>query len=196
MRPFRVRLFIALVLLVPAAALSEILAFSFTDPVGDSTSDIEVIGLSVMFDDTTGAYEMMVIASEENPFLGAFRINVNLFNPDAGSTACSQSLLSDAGAGNGFDLAQPARRIALVGEASSLLYWAPGQRVATNDAPFGTPDCSGGFFSSVTDLPWGSPFPGDAIADGDVFTEIYAPLIFADGFEAADTSAWSSTSDP
>lgn len=45
-----------LALLVPAAAFPELLAFYFTDPVGDTTSDIDIVGLSVVFDDTTGDF--------------------------------------------------------------------------------------------------------------------------------------------
>lgn len=173
----------------PAGA--EMLQVVFSDPVGDPTGDIDAFLATLVFDDATGDYTFFVVATEAQPFLGEFRLNVNLFNPDVGSTACAVAYLSDTV--NDFDLAAPVRRVTLTGSSPVLTNWSPGDRVATNDVPFGTPDCNNGFGSGVVALPFQDPYPGDDIAAGNTFAVVLADLVFIDGFESGSPFAWSSS---
>jgi len=85
-----------------ATAQAEPLVFSFADPVGDNTGAIDVTAMSFDFDNATGDYTITLTATTANPFVGQFRVNINLFNPDAITIA---NLFSDAL--NDFNLASP-----------------------------------------------------------------------------------------
>ena len=61
---------------------ADILSFSFTDPVGDHSGVVDLVSVTVTFDNTTGDYEVLLTADAANPFNGNFRINLNLFNPE------------------------------------------------------------------------------------------------------------------
>ena len=52
---------------------------SWTDPVGDNTGMVDLVGMDFTFD-ATGDYTIDLSADEANPFVGDFRININLFN--------------------------------------------------------------------------------------------------------------------
>jgi hypothetical protein len=179
---------IALAQLAPTAGTPEMLAVRFIDPFGDSTSDIDIAQMSMYFDDTTGAYSIQLYTTAAGPFLGTFRINVSLYNGDTGSTSCAIAFLPDTV--NDFDEATPKRRLSFGGTSATLTNWQIGDRVTTNDVPFGTPDCNNGFSSEVRDLPL-EPYFGDGIATGNYFVEIYLAPFFEDGFETGDTVAWS-----
>lgn len=175
-------------LLIAGTARSEVLAVDFFDPVGDPTGGIDVVSMSLIFDTASGEYSLILFATEAQPFFGSFRLNIHLYDVDRG-VSCADALLKDTL--NDFDLAVPSREVVLTGTSTRLMAWQIGDRVATNTTPFGNPDCSGGFSSSVVALPFQSPFPSDAIADGDTYSSIYAPHIFSDGFEDGTVGEWS-----
>lgn len=157
------------------------LSFRFSDPSGDSAGPIDVVSIEVAFDNTTSAYEIVLRSSEEAPFNGTFRVNINLFNPDTGTTACPPARFSDTF--NDYTLTEPVRELVLTGtpldeEDKVLKAWSLGHRVATNDTPFGNPDCSGAFGSAVL-----VNNQGDFIAEGNVHAVIRQPEVFADRFE-------------
>ena len=138
------------------------LTFSYDDPIGDHTGTIDVKKMTVVFDDTTGEYKIVLRASTANPFLGQFRVNLNLFNPD---TAPAHSLLQDAI--NDYNLAVATTTLTLTGTDADLLTWAAGHRVATNTlAGFGNPPGSTFFRSSVQNFPLTFLTNEDAIAYG------------------------------
>jgi hypothetical protein len=138
------------------------LAFSFTDPVGDQTGTVDLVGMRVSFDGSTGDYEILLVADPANPFTGDVRINVNLFNPDTGTTACIPSFLPDNMNDLNFDT--PVTEVVLAGSSPRLLAWKAGDRVAVNTlAGLGVPDCTGGFWSGILDLP--DHVAGDSIGD-------------------------------
>ena len=174
--------------LIAGAARAEVLVVDFSDPVADPTGEIDVVSMSLIFDTATGEYSIVLFATEAQPFAGAFRLNINLYDVERGPT-CVLALLSDNV--NDFDLAVPSREVVLTGTSTKLTAWQVGDRVATNSTPFGNPDCSGGFSSAVATLPWEPPFPNDFIAHGDVHSVIYAPHIFSDGFEDGSSDEWS-----
>lgn len=134
-----------------SSAHAALLRFSFDDPVGDATGSIDVTGLTFTFESLTGAYTIDLFASATDPFSGTFRINVNLFNPDTGTTAPNPSLFSDTA--NDITLPAPETMLSLTGSDSRLLSWNAGDRVAIGSVPFGDPDGVRAFGSSVIDFP-------------------------------------------
>jgi hypothetical protein len=105
------------------------------DPIGDHGALIDVILMILRFDNLSGAYEIEITTSPNAPFIGDFRINVNLFNVDA------VSFFSDAV--NDYSLTSPVTRIILTDTSSALLTWSAGDRIHTNSLA-GTPNPPGG----------------------------------------------------
>jgi len=159
--PHRIILLAILTFTVMATAQAEPLVVSFADPVGDYTGTIDVTGMSFDFDNTTGNYTITLTATTANPFVGQFRVNVNLFNPDA---IAADSLFSDAS--NDYNLAAATTSLTLTGTNPHLLAWHTGDRVATNSFPFGDPPGVTLFRSTVTNFPIGFLTNEDAIAYG------------------------------
>ena len=156
---------VAASVVLPNTAKAMLLSFSFTDPIGDQEGAIDLTGAAVTFNNVTGGYSIVVTADINNPFLGDFRLNFNLFNPDVGTTNPNPSFFQDVQ--NDFSLSTPQTVITLTGANSRLLSWQAGHRVAaTGPAPLGLPDISGlgGFFSGVIRLPVGSTLALDNIA--------------------------------
>lgn len=149
------------------------LSFTFVDPVGDHTGEIDVVSMEFRFDNTTGDYEIVLTANPAFPFTGYFRININLFNPDTGfGTQRFPSVFNDVA--NDFNQSYSTTTITLSGTNPCLVYWEAGDRVATNSEPFGNPDGTALFRSTVTNFPIGFLTNEDAIAYGNVSAEIAA----------------------
>lgn len=156
------------ILFVANFAYADTLDFHFDDPVGDSTGIVDVVRMDFTFDDATGAYTIVLTADPAKPFFGNFRINVNLFNPDTGTTARDPSFFNDTM--NDYDLSNPVTTIELMGTNMRLTQWKEGHRVAISREPFENPDYCGGFVSSA----------GDNIASGE-FMFIGTPNIAPPG---------------
>ncbi len=154
-------------LLGPLPAHATLLRFNFTDGVGQDSDPgffypigaIDLTGLQVTFDDTTGAYEATFTAAAANPFQGDFRLNINLFNPDTGfGNAATPSAFNDTG--NDFHLGSPQTTVILTGTSSNLTFWDVGDRVAANGSlsgptamvNLGVPAGPSIFVSGVLDL--------------------------------------------
>ncbi|MCL7960487.1 MAG: hypothetical protein M8861_09865 [marine benthic group bacterium] len=131
----------------------DFLALQVNDPAGDNTGPIDVRKMRLVFDRTTGEYRVVITASKKAPFVGAFRINVNLFNPALG-TARYPSFFSHTMAE--FDLTEPLTEIILSGENSALTQWEKGHEVFTNSLDgTGNPDGSSLFRTGVSSEPHG-----------------------------------------
>ena len=138
------------------AAFADTLTFSFSDPIGDHTGQIDIYRMDLTFDDVTGAYEILLLATSVDPFQGNFRVNINLFNPDTGTTAADPSFFQDVF--NDYTGFAPATSLTLTGVNSRLTHWDVGDRVAASTvAGLGNPDSSSFFRSSAADLPF-QPF--------------------------------------
>jgi hypothetical protein len=171
--PHRIILLAILTFTVIATAQAEPLVFSFADPVGDHTGMIDVTGMSFDFDNATGDYTVTLTATAANPFAGQFRVNINLFNPDA---IAAGSFFSDTF--NDYNLASATTSLTLTGTNPHLLAWHAGDRVATNSFPFGDPPGVTLFRSSVTNFPIGFLTNEDPIAYGaGGFTTITPPVL-------------------
>jgi FIMAH domain-containing protein len=169
-----------------SSARADQLTFSFTDPIGDQTGAIDVTKMTVLFDNSTGQYAIALRATVAHPFVGVFRVNINLFNPGTDPSHC---LLQDVV--NDFNLATATTKLTLSGINSNLLAWDAGDRVATNTlAGLGNPPGSTFFRSSVLNFPSGFLTNEDAIAYGPagvttitVFTPQDAMEFLADAVE-------------
>lgn len=146
------------------SAGGDFLAFQVNDPAGDNTGPIDVRKMRVVFDRTTGDYQIIITASKNAPFVGAFRINVNLYNPSLGSRYPSffSHTMED------FDLTETRTEIVLYGTNSALTQWEKGQQVFTNSlSGTGNPDAASLFRSSVSSVPHGFLTNEDYIAPRD-----------------------------
>jgi hypothetical protein len=148
-----------------AVAGGDYLALQVNDPPGDQTGAIDVRKMRLVFDRQTGDYRIVLTAAKDAPFVGAFRVNVNLFNPALG-TASYPSVFSHTMAD--FDFAEPVTRLVLAGTDARLTLWEKGHEVFTNSLD-GTANPSGTslFRSSVTNLPMGFLTNEDVIAPRD-----------------------------
>jgi hypothetical protein len=63
------------------------LLLEFDDPVGDDVGRVDVTKMEMRFDSFTGDYEIKLFATAAEPFLGDFRVNINLYNQDLGTSA-------------------------------------------------------------------------------------------------------------
>jgi PKD repeat protein len=156
--------------LVTSSALP--LTFSVLDPVGDQTGPVDVVSMVLNFDNATGQYEIVLTADAAHPFVGDFRININLYNQDLGTTNPDPAFFGDAG--NDFSLSVPTTTITLTGTSTSLVAWAAAHRVFTNSlAGTGNPDGVTLFRSTVLGLPFEFLTNEDVIA----FQDLARPAI-------------------
>jgi len=133
-----------LLLLACQAASATIIAIS--DPVGDHTGSVDVTGMTLTIDETSGAYTIEITADSANPFIGDFRINVNLFN--ATLDEFFQNTFND------YSLSSATTSIWLSGADIELSDWLPSHSIATSTyAGLGNPSGISLFRSSVGDLP-------------------------------------------
>lgn len=140
----------ALTLSLSTAAFGEKRTFSYTDPVGDSAGTIDVTQMVVVFDNTTGSYKITLTSTTAQPFLGAFRVNVNLFNANR---LPDYSFFQDAV--NDYDLANAKTKLILTGVDASLPFWAAGDTVTTNTVASGGVNPPGSTFyrTAVNNFP-------------------------------------------
>jgi hypothetical protein len=133
-----------------ATAEASQLIITYQDPVGDQTGAIDLTKVSMIFDNATGNYQIVIRATPAHPFVGPFRININLFNPDAPVSNCVfQDTIND------YNLADPITKLTLTGTNANLLAWNATDRVANNSfAGVGNPPGTSLFRSGVLNLPF------------------------------------------
>jgi len=136
--------------------------FALYDPVGDQTGLVDVVRMDFSFDGATGDYTILLTADVANPFQGDFRININLFNPDTGTTAQDPSYVTDTY--NDYYSVSPVLTFMLTGANARLLSWDIGDRVASSSTVFGSPDGVSEFKSAVNELPREPLYRQDYIA--------------------------------
>lgn len=113
-----------------------------TDPAFDQLgASPDLVHMSFAFDNATGNYVIELKATNENPFLGDFRVNINLFNLDVGTTAMDPSFFNDTL--NDFSLTAPTTTLSLTGNDSRLISWNAGDRIMLNNFPDGSPSPDG-----------------------------------------------------
>jgi hypothetical protein len=154
---------IALGAAMTAAAPAADLTFSYTDPVGDSTGQIDVTQMVVVFDSVTGNYKITITSTNAQPFVGPFRVDVNLFNP---TRLPLHSFFQDAPVN--LNLATAQTKLILTGTNPNLVFWAAGDTVSTNTQASGglNPPGSTLYRTTVSNFPMGFLTNEDAIAYG------------------------------
>ena len=134
------------------------LRFSFTDPVGPDgdpapKGQVDVTSVVVVFESTTGTYEITVSTDPSGPFFGSQRVNLNTFNPDTGSSEEDPAIFNRNPI---LDTATPTTSVVITGTNTRLMSWKAGDRVAANSDTFGNPNGPSGissFRSQVIDWP-------------------------------------------
>jgi hypothetical protein len=136
---------------------------SFKDPVGDQKGTIDVIGMVMTFSKKTGNYRIDLTASADHPFLGEFRVNINLYNPNVPpisslfSDDCKNCAVFDPTTNSSdFNLANPTTTLTLKkGKSRVLKKWDLGDQVAiSTDAGLGNPPGVLFFRSAVANMPF------------------------------------------
>jgi hypothetical protein len=136
--------FITTALLIPSYSMAA--TISFTDPVGDHTGIVDVVGMDLNFD-AGGNYTIDLTADAANPFAGDFRININLFNVTLDELF--QSAFND------FSLGASQISLSLSGSSAIIPDWLASHSIATSTlAGLGNPSGSSFFRSSVANLPF------------------------------------------
>lgn len=131
--------------LLPVTGFAALISFS--DPVGDHTGAVDVIGMEFDINAATGDYVATIEATAAAPFLGDFRINLNIWN------VTLDEFFQDTF--NDFSLGVSQTSIALSGTNADLTDWIPAHNIVTSTlAGFGNPSGSSFFRSSVADLPF------------------------------------------
>jgi len=143
-----------LILSITSIGLSDMLRFSFDDPLGDQTSTADLTGMDVTFDDSTGDFEILFTASASNPFFGDFVFNINLYNPDTvGGTAQDPAFFQHYTDPILIHLSTAVESLAFTGTNSRLMSWEVGDKVASANIAFGPPEGSSEFRTRVYDYP-------------------------------------------
>ena len=171
----RAFLIIMSILIYCNVANADFLYFSFDDPIGDQAGgyNIDVTRMDFSFDNDTGEYNILLTADAANPFQGDFRININLLNPDTGTTAKNPSFFEHNV--DDYYSVSPVSTFTLSGTNSYLLSWEVGDRVATSDIPFGNPDNVFGFRSHAIKLPDFTAWDNIAVGDFTVINPVPVP---------------------
>ncbi|HVQ39156.1 MAG TPA: hypothetical protein VMS31_16575 [Pyrinomonadaceae bacterium] len=147
-----------LLLCLSVAASAQVPKVVFDDATGEATV-IDVSRVELRFDPSSGDYAIILTATAAKPFTGQFRINVNLFNPDAplGSAFFADTLNDNPTSRDGLPPGFPYRyrdgdtEYILTGRSLALKNWRLGDRVAANSQVYGNPPGTGinGFSSAV-----------------------------------------------
>jgi hypothetical protein len=145
------------------ASTAQARTISYIDPVGDQKGTIDVIGMVMTFT-KTGHYQIVLTASADHPFVGEFRVNINLYNPDVPKSAarffsavCKNCAVFDPAINHSdFNLAASTTTLTLAkGKSKVLKSWDAGDHVASNSvAGLGAPAGVSFFRSSVANMPF------------------------------------------
>lgn len=120
-----------------STARAEILQFSFVDGTNDQTrqSGADLLSMTVVFDNLTGAYTTTLRSTTEASFKGKIGVNANLANVDTPAYVSWQAYFFDNL--RTIELSQPTSIVSWQGSASSLKYWQAGDRVVASSDLFG-----------------------------------------------------------
>jgi hypothetical protein len=115
----------------PDVTCAPALTVHVDDPPGDQSGPVDVITMDLDFDPATGEYSIFIRAGDAAPFVGEFRVNINLFNVDA--LTYFTDVLND------YNLTGPQTEVVLSGQSGVLVGWEIDDRVYTNSLA-GTPN--------------------------------------------------------
>lgn len=139
-----------------------LVVLSSSDPINDQFGSApDLTGMTFVFDSITGGYTIDLQTTDENPFVGEFRININLYNLDAGTSAQDPSYFQDTV--NDYNLTATTTTLRLTGTNTRLLAWEAGDEILLNNWLDGAPSPEGSilFRSGVLGFPLGSAFTNE-----------------------------------
>ena len=137
----------------PTVATKQTFLLSVRDPKGDQTGSIDVYGMLMVFDTTFGEYTIYLLAEQGRPFLGSFRVNINLLNADLGTFKQDPAFFSHTMFD--YNLSTPQTMLKIIGWNNRLRKWKAGNRVFTNSLRY-TPNPEGvTLFRSAVGAPGG-----------------------------------------
>lgn len=136
-------LFSVVVLFSATSANAVVLELSWSDPTADFANlNIDLIGMDLTFDNTTGDYELVADFDPANPFSNPFSdfliINVNMFNttnPNGITTVTPFGLVSLP---NFPSVTAPTTQLIFTGTHSGFTSWNAGDAIS-NDSTIATP---------------------------------------------------------
>jgi len=133
-----------------SATGSDFLSLYANEGCGESGGSIDVKKMRMVFSRSTGEYVIVLKACREEPFVGWFRVCVNLFNPGLG-TAHDPAFFNRC---MDYNYSGPEEVLVLTGDNDRLTAWEQGQLVYTNSMRGGpNPDFVTQFRTAVSDLP-------------------------------------------
>jgi hypothetical protein len=141
----------AVTLLGSSSVQGATLIVSYDDPVGDFQEvSIDLIGMTLIFDNTTGDYELTVKFDDANPFVGSHNVNANLFNATVTPLTTDPAFV---GINETPAAAVATNMLVFTGTDTNLMSWEQGDLVANNTSVFGNPEDASftSFLSAVQD---------------------------------------------
>lgn len=175
---------------------AQFLSVTFEDQSEDHVGKMDLVRLTLIFDQASGEYEVLLEADEGAKFQGDFLIGINLFNGDRGTTALDPSYFHAEAEVLAFDCAS--LRYRLVGFDPRLRSWSLGDRIAASGPePLGLP---AGFtffksgLASAEDSVQGEDLVGDGVigilqnASGFASYNVF-PTAFDDAFEVLEDAS-------
>src|SRR5437868_2196600 len=107
--------------ITPIQVRASLLSFVINHPYDDfTTGGIDIRRMQMNFDTETLRYSIQLTSTVANPFFGDFRVNINLYNIDAGTSqnpAFFQHNVAD------FNVATPRTTLTMFGLNSRLASW-------------------------------------------------------------------------
>ena len=171
--------FIFIVSIGPVSA--QFLSLSFEDQVEDHVGKVDLVALTLTFNEASGEYEVVLKANEDASFVGDFLIGINLFNGDLGTTALDPSYFHADKDVRGYDC--PSLHYRISGVDPRLTQWSEGDRIAAaGPEPLGLPS---GFSFFNTGL---ASEEDSTRADDTVGDDIVGVLERASGFSIYEVS--------
>src|SRR4051812_15691246 len=118
---------LALTVVGVGTARAQQLVYSFTDPVADETGAVDLTSM-VVISDLQGNFRLYLVADAAHPFVGKFRVNINLFNPDVDSQFSTLSYSCSTkcavfGGNTDFNLITPRTKLVITGHDAVLKHW-------------------------------------------------------------------------
>ncbi len=130
-------LMVAMTLLTTRLVHGATLFISYDDPIGDFQNvNIDLIGMTLVFDDVTGNYELTVNFDDANPFMGTFNVNANLLNGNISPVTTDPAFV---GINEIPTASPPTNELIFTGTDTRLTSWKQGDLVANNSSIFGIP---------------------------------------------------------
>jgi len=128
---------VAMMLFTTRMAYGAILFVTYDDPIGDYQDfNIDLTGMTLVFDNATGDYELNVTFDAANPFVGTFNVNANLLNGSIDPLTTDPAFVN---INERPTVGAPTTELVFTGTNTKLTSWNQGDEIANNSSIFGIP---------------------------------------------------------